>query len=746
MNTILHETALAYASKGVPVFPCAYGRKVPSVSSGFHAATTAAEQIRNWFDGTPLNIAIPTGKVSGRVVIDDDSYKEGGSGFFGLVEELGPLPETFTVRTRAGGLQYHFAYPDGYEIRSRNGVFANNVDIKADGGYVMMPPSWVDADEKGCAGTYEIVKDMELAPLPKAWADKISSPIKRQAPLSPNAALVGGVGFEWPDRIRDGEGREDFVLRAAGYLRGRGTQQDVIETMLLLYNTGHIHPPLKDAEVLDRCRRYEPHDVEAPSDVWPEPQPIDSPLPDVPTFELSMLPEVFAPYVEDEAERMQAPADYVAIPLMVAAAAALGNSITIAPKERDTGWQVAPVIWGGVVGRPGSMKSPSMAGALGFIETIESGMAHHHGDRLRQFEVDKLNHENAMRRAKKAATVTTDMLPIAPEEPQPERLLVNDTTVQKLGEILRWSPKGVLVTNDELTGLLEALAADGQEAARGFYLTAWNGNQSYRVDRVGRGSFTINKLALWVLGGIQPSKLQSYVRHAVHGGGGDDGLLQRFQLLVWPDQSRAWVNVDRPVNLDAKQAVEATFKRMRSISAHEIGATASLSGGAYLHFTNEAQQLFNAWRGKLEMSLRNGDRHPAFESHLSKYRSLVPALALVIHLADGGLGPVDLKALRKAVQWSDYLFKHARRVYASVSHAAGFSAKTMADKLTRAALPSGFTARDVYRKGWQHLNNLDDVRNALDWLVDANWLRVSREATGGRPVDTYYINPRISAG
>ena len=148
--------ALEYARQGIPVFPCVPGKKTPLVAGGFHAATTDPEQIDAWFKGTRNNLAIPTGRVSGRVVVDDDCYAEGGSGLAALEVELRTLLETYTVRTRAGGYQYYFRYPEGHEIRCSANTVARHVDIRGEGGYVVAPPSWVAEDEKGPAGFYTV--------------------------------------------------------------------------------------------------------------------------------------------------------------------------------------------------------------------------------------------------------------------------------------------------------------------------------------------------------------------------------------------------------------------------------------------------------------------------------------------------------------------------------------------------------------------------------------------------------------
>ena len=74
-----------------------------------------------------------------------------------------------------------------------------------------------------------------------------------------------------------------------------------------------------------------------------------------------------------------------------------------------------------------------------------------------------------------------------PEEPIDRRYVTNDTTYEKLGEILAQNPNGVLAHRDELVSLLKTLDREEFAAARGFFLTAWNGTIPYKFDRITRG-------------------------------------------------------------------------------------------------------------------------------------------------------------------------------------------------------------------------------------------------------------------
>jgi len=150
--------------------------------------------------------------------------------------------------------------------------------------------------------------------------------------------------------------------------------------------------------------------------------------------------------------------------------------------------------------------------------------------------------------------------------------MVNDSTVEKLGEILNENLNGVLIYRDELIGLLKSLDKEGQEGARAFYLEAWDGRGRFTYDRIGRGTIDIEAAIFSVLGSIQPGPLKAYIRGAVDGGAWADGLMQRFQLAVWPDMPKDWENIDRHPDIKAKEVAIKVFERLDNLNPEEIGA------------------------------------------------------------------------------------------------------------------------------------------------------------------------------
>lgn len=217
--------------------------------------------------------------------------------------------------------------------------------------------------------------------------------------------------------------------------------------------------------------------------------------------------------------------------------------------------------------------------------------------------------------------------------------------------------------------------------------------------------------------------------------------------MVYPDVTRGWRNVDRWPDAAAKQHAWEVFQRLDALDPAAVGAEAADGDDCvpFLRFAPRAQGLFDDWHAELEGKIRSGDEHPALESHLAKYRSLVPSLALLFHLANGDQGPVGELATRKAIGWAAYLESHARRIYSMVINSASVAAQSLARRITKGALKDGFTLRDVYRKHWTGLSQKQDVEPAVDLLLSFRWLREEVQQTGGKPRICYRINPALFA-
>ena len=521
-------------------------------------------------------------------------------------------------------------------------------------------------------------------------------------------------------------------------------------------------------ERIDTARQQQPAApipaAPEPAVSWKELKPLPPALPEAPVMPDSLIPPVLAPWLCDICERTQIPLDFVAAPAIAALASVIGRTVGIYPKRHDD-WLCVPNLWGVVIGRPGVLKSPALADALKPLRRLAVEAEGEHKEASRTAEAAAVVVQAQIDAAKadargaakandqaKLTMAENDLAQLAEKLDElavhEKRYIVNDGTVEKLGELLNYNPRGLLLVRDELVGLLRSLDKAGHENDRAFYLESWAGTGAFTYDRIGRGTLHIPALTLSIIGGMTPGKLQSYINGALAGGIDDDGLLQRFQLIVWPEVGEDFKNVDRFPNTEAKNAAFEIYRRLDGLTPESLGAEVVEDQVPGLRFAPDAQELFNEFRGALEIRIRGGDgTTPAFESHMSKYRSLMPSLALIFHLIDavGGQAqvPVNLEAARLAAMWCDYLEHHARKVYAPELYLDLTAAHLLASKIRAGAVVDEMHVREIYRPQWSGLTTPEVVCEGIRLLERCNMARIVQKDTGGRQADVIQLHPSL---
>lgn len=491
-----------------------------------------------------------------------------------------------------------------------------------------------------------------------------------------------------------------------------------------------------------------------PAVILPEPLPTNNFI--TPELSEKLLPNVWREWLADVSERLQCPLDYAAISALTAAASIIGNRVRIRPKKFDP-WLVVPNLWGAIVGAPGVMKTPAVNEGLIFFREIAEKERIRFENSLKATEFEKEFSEAKKKEiAKKMARANliekqelrSEFDSMQVQTPTEKRLWTTDVTVEKLGELLNENPDGILILRDELTGWFRMLDRTGHEQDRAFYLEAWNGEGTFIFDRIGRGKTHVKNLTVSILGTIQPAMIEPYLRGSIEGYG-DDGLTQRFQLLVYPETPKNYRYVDRPPA--GRVTARESFKRLYEMTPSEIEAkrlTDDADAHYFLQFDEEAQDFFQSWLTELETDLRSGTFDVSIESHLSKYRSLLPSLALIFHLLDRVNGQtisdaVKLKYVKLASAWCNYLQKHAEKLYAMVLLSEFDCAREILKHIKAGNITNGFTARDIYGKHWKNLKKPEDTKRGLEILSDYCYLFPVTINEGHRPKTVYFINEAL---
>ena len=168
----IYDWALAYRRKGWNVVPLFNYTKVPSKIElwngddfgwlpGWKDLQTRLgtdKEFNHWFkELKPTGVGIITGKISNIFVVDEDSYKADGMKF--------QLASAMKSKTARGGAHHFFQYTEGIKTSGwKKGI---NIEIKSEGGFIVLPPSQVYTDDaKQSLGKYVWEKMCKIENLP----------------------------------------------------------------------------------------------------------------------------------------------------------------------------------------------------------------------------------------------------------------------------------------------------------------------------------------------------------------------------------------------------------------------------------------------------------------------------------------------------------------------------------------------------------------------------------------------------
>jgi hypothetical protein len=250
------DEALAYAKKSVPIFPCKPHRKEPLTAHGFKDSSTDPDRIRAWWSRWPnANIGMPTGKRSGLVVVDGDPRNGAYDTLAELHEEGYELPLTATIKTGGGGFHHYLRCPEGVEIRNSAGKLGPGLDIRGEGGYVILPPSVTE-------GPYEVLHKRPPAETPDWLIERLTAPSRTTESnvVTIQRAKVPGGGLEGPE-IGEGERNNTLFYKIACSLRARGHERGEILEALERVNRERCSSPLEGEElskIAKSAARYAP--------------------------------------------------------------------------------------------------------------------------------------------------------------------------------------------------------------------------------------------------------------------------------------------------------------------------------------------------------------------------------------------------------------------------------------------------------------------------------------------------------
>lgn len=378
-------------------------------------------------------------------------------------------------------------------------------------------------------------------------------------------------------------------------------------------------------------------------------------------FPTDLLPKQLRRFVLSVSTATGVDAGFPALAGLVALGGCVGGRAVL--EIQRGGFRVPAVLWGAVIGRSGTGKSPGTKPA--FVPLLERERQYiteqaeaesEHAKRLMRYQVD-------LSSWKKDGACGDP--PLEPEAPKRRRGIVQDCTVEALGQVLAENPGGVLLYDDELSGFVGRLNKySGGKSDEQFFLSAYDCSPII-VDRKGRsGPLHITGAGLSIFGTIQPGVLSRAF--------GDEqrqsGFLQRFLFCNPPAKARKWS--DEGIDSEAEAGFRMLVDALGDISM--LGDEAEGFSPRVFRLSDEARPAFRAFDETMtERAVVDCDEQ--LGGVFSKACGTAGRLALVLHLAEhaqtggrSGVGfpaVVELATAERAIALAGWFCDEAERVY-----------------------------------------------------------------------------------
>jgi hypothetical protein len=452
-------------------------------------------------------------------------------------------------------------------------------------------------------------------------------------------------------------------------------------------------------------------------------------------------------WISETAEGKAAPADYVAVSLLISSASLIGNARTVSPWA---GWVEPCILWGALIGPPSHNKSPALDPITRILSLMEMDLARDYQSTLLRWNTDaeaakqsyQAWQENVAKAIKSGGDVPVQpQSAVAPDKPARPRLKVSDITPEELCNVLAGCPKGVLQVRDELSGWLLDMDKYGGGGERPIYLQAYGG-RGYTVDRRSLSNpIIIPRMSVSVLGGIQPDRLASCIM-----AGDDDGLSARF-LYCWPNK----VPARRPRQIADDKAATVALQRLADLAL--IFKEPEGYEPACIPLGSEAANEFEVWWRAHQNKTEAASGKIA--SHYGKLPGIVLRISLVLEymwwaMEAGAAEPreVGTRAVIGAIALADeYFVPMAVRAFGDAALpedrrlASALARHIVANKTRR------INARDLYREGRvPGISDREKAETAVAYLVECDWLTPSPGRAGetvGRQRKDYDVNPKV---
>ena len=761
-GTTTREAARHYLDCGMAPLPLPPRSKKATIE-GWPNLRITSDSLDSYFPtDEECNIAVLNGAPSRNITDVDLDCEEARRTAPSL------LPPTGWVFGRTSSRGSHWVYRTDIPVDSAQVAFKDIdgtmlVELRGTGGATVYPPSThQETGERISWESFTNPADVTLADLKRAVRE---------------LAAVAILARHWP---AEGSRQDSFLALSGGLIRSNWSverAQRFIEALATVTDDEEarkrVETVVRTAAKLDQEKKATglPKLVEllgakgtevvskvrewlglSPALPWPDPVPLGE-VPPVPSFPLDVLPAPLQRVVKEMAQALPCPEDFVAVPLLVMAGAAIGASRALVIKK---GHIQRAILFAAVIGPPGSAKTPALDFVVEPAHDAEEKIHAAWKEEIKEYEIALDNYEAELKEWKKTHGGPR---PEKPPRPPLQRRTVNDATAEALVPILQENPRGVALIRDELVGWVQAMnqyREGGKGADQQFWLSAWSGS-AVKVDRKkthAEGPLRVRHPFIGVVGGLTPDKLPTLRGDKPCQRAEQDGFIDRI-LMAYPQEPPAVAENWLEVADSTRTALCFVMERLWTLEM----VSQTDPAGAVVGYRPFLVNLDPTARGEWQRftaaharEINGGNLPPQLVGPWAKLKGYAARLALVIHYLRSACdeaqeGDVDGVSMASAVKLIDYFKAHARKVYAVMdadpkTAAARKVLRWIADQRT-----TRFQKRDAYQALKGTFKTIDELAPVLTLLEKHGYIRPEpcseRSGPGRKPSPFYEVHPSL---
>ncbi|MBM4017429.1 MAG: DUF3987 domain-containing protein [Planctomycetes bacterium] len=455
-------------------------------------------------------------------------------------------------------------------------------------------------------------------------------------------------------------------------------------------------------------------------------------------FPVEVLPPSCRRFAEEAAEALGVDASYIALPVLAGLGAAIGNTRRIALSRS---WTAPAVVWAGIVGESGMLKSPAIKTAFAPIYKRQAEALKAHREAMDRYKADLHAHRLAMKDWERTGRKSGEEAPVEPLRPVMERFYCSDTTVEALAERLQDAPRGLLATRDELSGWLGSFGQYKQGKGRdeANWLSMFDAGPLLVDRKTGdRTTIYVPRAAVCVAGGIQPGILRRMFTAEHY----ESGLAARFLFAMPPRRAKQWTG--REVSRLAEECLAEVYAHLWGLAPmkDEEGTARSID----LPLSSAAMPM---WVDFVNAhGLETADLTGPLAAAFSKLEGYAARLALIVCLARWtenpgqlGAGPteVDAESVEAGISIVRWAKNETRRIYAMLREDEdGQAMREILELVERRG--GGITVRELQQA--RHYATADEAEEILQKMVTAglgHWVSMPPGPKGGRPTKCFRL-------